>query len=196
MNTDEKKKVVTTTIIIGSFLLGSLLTNAVTDRNVSSIHPAYSQASIWSRLFGNVQQDEITEYADVIRLVLDQIEKIHELETRITVLETCGNECEKAFPPPDYDSGWLLLPKGEHLILEHNLNTMDYFVYLIHMDDESPNTFNNFGSGGAFPFEDLLGRTLSLGTMYEAEKNSIDVYRYYDGVLTDFIRVMIWKIPT
>ncbi len=104
-NTDEKQKALTVTIIIASFLLGIVVNNAFTDRNINSIHPAYSQASIRSRLFGNVQQDEITEYADVIRLVLDQVEKIHDLETRIAVLETCGSECKHSFPPPDYDSG-------------------------------------------------------------------------------------------
>ena len=196
MNTDEKQKVVTATIIIAFFLLGSLVTNAVTDKNISSIHPAYSQASIWSRLFGNVQQDEITEYADVIRLVLDQIDKIHELETRITVLETCGSECKHSFPPPDYDSGWQPISKNDHLVLEHKLDSMDYLVYVMKNDDENRNEFHNFGTGGAFIEDYLIEIQTSAGTMWKASRNSIGIYRYKDDMMSDYVRVLLWKIPT
>ncbi len=196
MKTNEKQIVVMAIVIIASFLCGSLVTATVTNKYAYPVSSAQVQASFWSRLFGRAQADEITEIADIIRLVLDQIEKIHDLETRITVLEKCGPECEHKFPPPDYDSGWHPIDQNEHLTLQHNLDTMDYFVYLMKKDEDSFTEFHNFGSGGAFPDDFLLTETsYSLGTMWKASKNSIEIYRYPDDMTSDYVRIMLWKIP-
>ena len=132
----------------------------------------------------------------MIRLVLDQIEKIHDLETRIAVLEKCGCDFECGFPTPDYDSDWQPIDNFEHLTLQHNLDTMDYLVYLMQKDDEAFTEFHNFGSGGAFPddFELTMKRGFK-GTMWTASKNSIEIYRYDNDVTSDYVRVMLWKIP-
>lgn len=195
MKTNEKQKVLIAVIIFASFICGSLVNN-IFSMNTYPVSSAYAQASIWSRLFGNAQQSEITEYADVIRLMLDQVEKIHELETRLTVLETCGPECEKGFPPPDYDSGWVDIGHNYYYTFEHNLNTMDYLVYVTKNDADSRNEFHNYAAGGeAF----VRGALLDMGTHWKASKNSIKVYRSIDDdfahLSSDYVRVILWKIP-
>ena len=196
MKTDEKQIAVVAIVFIAAFLCGSLATTTFTNKYAYPISSAQVQASFWSRLFGRAQADEITEMADVIRLVLDQIDKIHDLETRIAILEKCGPDCEYGFPLPDYDSGWHPIDNNEHLTLQHDLDTMDYFVYVTKKDEDSFTEFHNFGSGGAFPDDFLLTETsYSLGTMWTASKNSIEIYRYIDDVTSDYVRVMLWKIP-
>jgi len=196
MKTNEKQIVVTAIVIIASFLCGSLATTTFTNKYAYPVSSAQAQASFWSRLFGRAQADEITEIADIIRLVLDQIENIHDLETRITVLEKCGPECEHKFPPPDYDSGWHPIDNFEHLTLQHDLDTMDYFVYVMKKDEDAFTEFHNFGTGGAFPddFELTMKRGF-YGTMWTAAKNSIEIYRYDNDITSDYVRVMLWKIP-
>jgi hypothetical protein len=125
--------------------------------------------------------------------VLDQVEKIHELETRIALLETCGGECEKGFPSPDNDSGWQPIANFQHLVLEHNLNTMDYLVYVMKSDD-TPIEFHNFGEGGYFYMTPHLEERRS-GTMWTASLNSIEVYRYDNDIVCNYVRVLLWKIP-
>jgi len=195
MKTDEKQIAVVAIVFIAAFLCGSLATTTFTNKYAYPVSSAQAQASFWSRLFGRAQADEITEMADVIRLVLDQIENIHDLETRIAVLEKCGPECEYGFPLPDYDSGWHPIDNNEHLTLQHNLDTMDYFVYLMKKDEDSFTEFHNFGSGGAFIDDYVIDRRHSAGTMWTASTNSIDIYRYPDDVPSDYVRVMLWKIP-
>jgi hypothetical protein len=198
MNINEKQKLVTVTIIVASFLFGIAVNNAITDRSISSTHPAYSQASIWSRLFGNVQQEEISDYADVIRLVLDQVEKIHDLETRIAVLETCGSECKHNFPPPDYDSGWVDIGLNYDYPFHHNLDTMDYLVYIMNNDEEVRDQFHNYAAGGEAFVRN--GELLDMGTHWKATKNTLYVYRSIDDsrayLASDYVRVLLWKIPT
>ena len=196
MKTNEKQTAVMAIIFIAAFLCGSLATATFTNKYAYPTSSTQAQASFWSRLFGRAQADEITEMADVIRLVLDQIENIHDLETRIAVLEKCGPECEYGFPLPDYDSGWHPIDNNEHLTLQHNLNTMDYLVYVMQKDDEAFTEFHNFGSGGAFPddFELTMKRGF-YGIMWTASKNSIEVYRYDDDITSDYVRVLLWKIP-
>jgi hypothetical protein len=197
MKTNEKQIVVMAIVIIASFLCGSLATATVTNKYAYPVSSAQAQASFWSRLFGRAQADEITEIADIIRLVLDQIEKIHDLETRITVLEKCGPECEHKFPPPDYDSGWVDVGFNYWCPFEHNLNTMDYLVYIMKNDDDSRNEFHNYATGGeAFVRNNEL---LDMGTTWKASKNTIKVYRSIDdsraALNSDYVRVLLWKIP-
>jgi hypothetical protein len=196
MKTNEKQIVVTAIIIIASFLCGSLVTARFTNKYAYPVSSDQVRASLWDRLFGSTEADTITEMADVISLVLDQIEKIHDLETRITVLEKCGPECEHKFPPPDYDSGWHPIAKNEHLTLQHNLNTLDYLVYVMQKDDEAFNEFHNFGTGGAFIEDYQIDVIIDAGTMWTASQNSIEIYRYNDDSVSDYVRVLLWKIPT
>ena len=182
-------------IFIAAFLCGSLTTATFTNKYAYPTSSTQAQASFWSRLFGRAQADEITEMADVIRLVLDQIEKIHDLETRIAVLEKCGPECEYGFPLPDYDSGWHPIDNNEDLTLQHNLDTMDYLVYVMMKDEDAFTEFHNFGTGGAFLDDYMIDRQYASGTYWKASKNSIEIHRYSDDVPSDYVRVMLWKIP-
>jgi len=206
MKTNEKQIVVFAIIFIAAFICGSLVTTTFTSKNAYSIASTQAQASFWDKLFGRVQADEITEIADVIRLVLDQIDDIHDLETRIAVLEKCGPECEYGFPPPDYDSGWHpILPSSgreNDLTLHHNLNTLDYLVYVVSCEDTpsgseqfTPTEFHNFGTGGAFIEDYVIDKQISSGTYWYAAKNSITIHRYPNDTVSKYIRVMLWKIP-
>ena len=158
---------------------------------------------VWNAIFGIENEvDQISEDVNLLKMNLDLLEKIHALETRITVLETCGPECESGFPSPCYDSGWHKLTPGQNLLLLHNLNTVDYFVYFIVTEDSPldidpfvPASFHNFGTGGAFVEDYVIERSYDLGTYWKASKNSIDVYRYPDDTVCNYARVMLWKIP-
>jgi hypothetical protein len=159
---------------------------------------------VWNAIFGIEDEvDEISEDVIVIQSNLEMLERIHELEIRIAVLESCGPSCEGQFPPPDYDSGWHPLTPGNHLILTHNLNTMDYLVYYIVTEDEPgdlfpfvPTSFHNFGTGGAFVENYMLDVMTDTGTYWIGSSDTIDIFRYPDDIVCNYARVMLWKIPS
>jgi hypothetical protein len=195
MEKNTKKVIILTSIILASFVFGSFVT-AVGPEESSFLE------DVWNAIFG--LEEEVNEISDdvlVIQSNLELLERIHELEIRIAVLENCGPDSDGQFPSPSYDSGWHPLTAGEHLILPHNLDTTDYFVYFVVTEEKPsdidpfvPSTFHNFGTGGAF-IEDYADIQSDAGTYWTGTKNTIDVFRYYDDVVCNYARVLLWKIP-
>jgi hypothetical protein len=192
---DKKhKNLIILTIIIASFLFGSMVT-AVGPDNASFLE------EVWNAIFGIEENvDEITQEVNILKNNIDLLEKIHDLEIRIAILENCGPECETTFPSPSYDSGWHKLTAGQNLILIHNLNTVEYFVYFIVTEEEPtdidpfmPTSFHNFGTGGAFVEDYMIQIMSSLGTYWEASRNSIEIYRYPQDTVCNYARVMLWR---
>jgi hypothetical protein len=196
MERNTKKVVVLASIIIISFFFGSIVT-AVGPDDASFLE------ELWNAIFGIEEKvDEISADVIVIQSNLELLERIHELEIRIAVLENCGPDINGQFPSPSYDSGWHPLTVGEHLILPHNLDTTDYFVYFVVTEEEPsdidpfvPSTFHNFGTGGAFNDDWVVDIQSDLGTYWKGTKNTIDVFRYYDDTVCNYARVMLWIIP-
>lgn len=96
----------------------------------------------------------------------------------------------------------LNLGLSENLILSHNLNTIEYFVYFVVTEDEPtdldlfvPSSFHNFGTGGAFVEEYTIDHEFDLGTYWKATKNSIEIHRYPEDTVCNYARVMLWKTP-
>lgn len=181
------------TIAIIAFLAGSAFTSSIKDIRTRS-STQNTKAGLFDWLFPRPRQDVITENIDLMRLILDHIDRISELETRIAILEECGKDCTMEFPKPDYDSGWHPIDPGQHLTLQHNLNTMEYLVYVI-KNEASPTEFHNFGTGGAFIEDYMTDIKISAGTRWNAARNSITVHRYPDDSVSNYVRVMLWKIP-
>jgi hypothetical protein len=193
MDRTRKRVVILASIIIASFLFGSAVT-AVGPEETSFLE------EVWNAIFGI--EEEVSEISDdvlVIQSNLELLERIHELEIRLTVLENCGVDVNAQFPSPIYDSGWHPLTPGEHLILPHNLDTTDYFVYFLVTEEEPsdvfpfvPSTFHNFGTGGAF--WEFSGTPVDAGTYWTASSNTIDIFRHADDGVCNYARVMLWKI--
>jgi len=196
MERNTKKVVILASIILVSFIFGSIVT-AVGPDDASFLE------EVWNAIFGIEEEvDEISDDVIVLQTNLDLLERIHELETRIAILENCGPDSEAQFPSPSYDSGWHKLTTGEHLILIHNLDTLEYFVNFVVTEEEPsdidpfvPSTFHNFGTGGAFIEDYVIDIQSDLGTYWKGTKNTIDVFRYPDDVVCNYVRVMLWKIP-
>jgi hypothetical protein len=196
MEKNKKKFIVLTTIILASFLFGSIVT-AVGPEDSSFLE------EVWNAIFGIEEEvEEISDDVLVLKSNLDLLERIHDLETRIALLENGGPNGEPQFPAPSYDSGWHKLTAGQDLILIHNLDTTEYFVYFIVTEDEPtdsdpfvPTSFHNFGTGGAFVEDYVIDRMYDLGTYWEATKNSIEIYRYPQDTVCNYARVILWKIP-
>jgi hypothetical protein len=195
MDRNRKRVVILASIIIASFLFGSAVT-AVGPEETSFLE------EVWSAIFGI--EEEVSEISDdvlVIQSNLELLERIHELEIRLTVLENCGADINAQFPSPVYDSGWHPLTPGEHLILPHNLDTTDYFVYFLVTEEEPsdvfpfvPSTFHNFGTGGAFIENYVVDIMSDTGTYWMGSKNTIDIFRYPDDTVCNYARIMLWKI--
>ena len=193
-------------IIIASFLIGNIYTSAAKPGSSNLLE------DVWSYIFGIEDEVEKLSY-DVMILEsnLALLDRIHELETRITVLEKCGYEKEtNGFPQPDYDSGWLYWDRevqGTTMTINHGLNSMDYYVYLIGKYNVNggepisppitdPTHFHTWGYGGDWGYSDLTG-TFKQGIYYEAYMNSIKIIRAASDPYSDYVRVILWKItPT
>jgi hypothetical protein len=98
-------------------------------------------------------------------------------------------------PKPDYDSGWLNISRGTRITLPNPTGTTDVLVYMI-----------GKSSNGGNPYIHQIGygAELNYGSEYGCDwetltATSIQVYRRPNdpvGTSWDYVRVMIWKIPT
>jgi hypothetical protein len=195
---EKNKKTITilAAIIIASFLLGNVVTKAAVPGDSNLLE------DVWNYIFGIEEQvDELSDDVLVIETDLDLLERIHELETRITVLENCGAE-DGMFPTPYADSDWQNIPKGSYIIIAHGLGSLDYVVDLqCRYDPESGDYwpglvdphFHNWYYGGDENYNSA-GEWVKYGVWYEAYENTILVYRASDDTLSDQVRVRIWKI--
>lgn len=205
VNPMEKKTkiiVIFASLILTSFFLGS--TTAQPD-NSNLLE------DVWNAIFGI--EEEVAIISDdvlVLETNFNLLERIHELEIRLAVLENCdtngGSNSESGFPSPDYDSGWhKLTPSAsgsEDLVLIHNLDTTEYVVNFIVTDEEPgdldpfmPSSFHNFGTGGAFIEDYVVAQMIDVGTYWTATKNTFKIHRYPDDVVSFYGRVMLWKLP-
>ena len=202
MEKKTKTIVILASLILTSFFLGST-TAAPENSNLLE--------DVWDAIDGIEEEVEIiSDDVLVLETNLDLLERIHELEIRLAVLENCdtngGSNGVSRFPSPDYDSGWhKLTPSStgsEDLILVHNLDTIDYIVNFVVTDEEPgdldpfmPSSFHNFGTGGAFIEDYVIEQMTDAGTYWRASKNTIKIHRYPDDVVSVYARVMLWKLP-
>lgn len=200
MEKNMKNYTVLAALIIASFLLGNIMTTAAAPGDSNLLE------DVWNYIFG-IEEDveELSDNVLVIESNLDLLERIHELEIRIAVLENCaedyGSSSESGFPAPDYDSGWSSLTSGEDLTIVHNLGTLEYLVYFMVTEDEpadvtpfTPSSFHNFGTGGAFIEDYVIDEMYDAGTYWRATENTVVIHRYPDDVVSNYGRVMIWII--
>ena len=153
-------------------------------------------------------EGEVADISDEVTTLKEEselLERVHELEIRLAVLERCGCESDCPFPEPDYDSNWVSIEKGQGLILTHDLNTTEYFVYLIGRYDTAgdetsdfitgEDNFHTYRFGGDVYYDILYGTSRMCGIWYVASKNSIRIDRAAYDYFADYIRVRIWKLP-
>lgn len=202
MEKKTKTIVILASLILTSFFLGSMTIAAPENSNLLE--------DVWDAIFGI--EEEVETLSDDVMIIesnLVLLERIHDLEIRLAVLENCdsngGSNGESQFPSPDYDSGWhQLTPSStgsEDLILVHNFNSIEYFVNFIVTDEEPsdsdpfmPSTFHNFGTGGAFIENYMVDIMSDLGTYWTASKNSVTIHRYPDDSVCLYARIMLWKL--
>ena len=196
MDKKTRNIIILTTIILTALFIGSVLTTAAPESDSNLLE------DVWNAIFGIEDEVEvISDDVNVLKSNLDLLERIHELETRVAILENGGSSSELQFPPPTMDSGWLSLTPGEDLTIVHNLETLNYFVYFMVTEDEpsdvtpfTPSSFHNYGTGGAFIEDYTIERMYDTGTYWEATSNTIVIYRYPDDTVCNYGRVMIWVI--
>jgi hypothetical protein len=188
-------------VMVAAFLIGSLATavNSAGDENPLD--------ELWERLLG-VEGDveEISEDVAALKEEAELLERIHELEIRLAVLENCGCDSDCPFPEPDYDSNWISIEQGQSLVLTHDLNTTEYFVDLIGRYDTAEaetsdgfitgeDNFHTYELGGDWSYDPLYGTMEMRGIWYVAHENSIRIDRGAHDPFVDYIRVRIWKLP-
>ncbi len=192
-----KKGAVLAVIVISTFLFGSIVTAVPTDGNENPLD------ELWERLLGVEEEvEEITEEVDDLRTDLGLLERIHELEIRIELLETCG-ATEGTLPTPYVDSGWMDISKGDSLIFGHGLGSLDYIVHLqsrYDIEEGDPITppildqnFHNWEHGGDWTYSTIYEEVDKLGVWYEAYSNTVVVMRAADDPYSDQVRIRIWK---
>jgi len=86
---------------------------------------------------------------------------------------------------PAYDSGWRNMPEGHHIILTHNLNTTDLFVYIIGRSEHDG--INQMAYGGFSPWGDGI-------FWYELTETTIRIYREGGDESYEQIRAILWII--
>ena len=96
------------------------------------------------------------------------------------------------FRKPDYDSNWLDLNISRRRVLTHNLSTTNVFVYMVgkYSDSETPYIHQRDYGGEAHI-------ALYYGAYwYDLTETTVAVERRADDDNWNYVRVMIWKIPT
>ena len=199
-----KKKltvIIVASVMIAAFMIGSLATP------INSAEVANPLDELEERLLGlEGEVANISNEVTTLKEGSDLIERVHELEIRLAVLEKCGCELGCTFPEPDYYSNWISIEKGQSLTLTHDLDTTEYFVYLVARhdttQDETGQTFitdqDNFHTyrfGGDVNYNAAYGESNMMGVWYVASKNSIRIDRAADDYFSDYICVRIWKLP-
>jgi hypothetical protein len=119
-------------------------------------------------------------YSDIINqpLILDETDVINLIENY-------------TFGEPDFDSGWQSIEENTELILNHNVNTTDVFVYIIGKNEDLQ-THQIFYGGDKLINENF--RTLD-GIYWYSNENSIYVKRLMTDINWIMIRIVIWKLP-
>jgi hypothetical protein len=110
---------------------------------------------------------------------------IVQLNDRVDILNMTG------LGKPDFDSDWNNITAGQQITFNHNLGTTNVLVYMI----------GNDTSGTLYIHQIKYGGDTSVLTEYgarwqELTSTSITVIRAPSDPNWNYIRVMIWKIPT
>lgn len=92
---------------------------------------------------------------------------------------------------PDYDSGWSSTKSDDFIMVDHNLDTTELFVYLIGRSDDITHQVN-FGVN-----RDESGpQVRETGvTWLTVDSNRIAVFRGNADAMWKLVRVLIWKLP-
>lgn len=92
---------------------------------------------------------------------------------------------------PAYDSGWITISQNEDLVLIHNLNTTDLFVYFIGKDSTGTHQYYYGGDRKVLPDWSTDNRGLYWGW---GTNMTIQLYRLREDLHYEQVRVMIWRI--
>lgn len=88
------------------------------------------------------------------------------------------------FPAPDYESGWLMCPNNDQILVTHNLNTTDIHTFILtshYADGRTPYVFQTSRAGD-------YDRT----QIYNV--NQLVIYNVYDDI--KYFKVRVWRIGT
>jgi hypothetical protein len=186
MEKKTRNLVILATIIIASLLLGSMIIPAQPGGGDSLFD------ELLERLMG--VEDEVEELSDdvlVLETSLDLLDRIHELELRIAVLETSDCEESNGFSEPGYDSDWQTISAGSSEFITHNLGTTELFVYLVGKDNDV--TVHQDYLGMELWFEE--GPHLHGIQWATNGENEVVVSRLSDDNTWDEFRILIWELP-
>jgi len=192
-----KKGAVLAIVVISTFLFGSIVTAVPTNGGENPLD------ELWERLLGIEEEVEtISEEVDDLQTDLDLLERIHELEIRIEILENCG-ATEGVLPAPHADSGWISIEKGDSITFAHGLDSLEYIVDLqsrYDLEEGDPITppilyphFHNWEHGGDWTYSTIYETSDKIGVWYEAYGNTVVVMRAADDPYSDQVRIRIWK---
>ncbi len=105
-----------------------------------------------------------------------------------------------SFFAPDYDSGWMEILQGQILILQHNLESQELFVYVLGKLEHPTYgdiTHQDYFGGDHFVDEiELYITTNFVGVQWDTlNSNEIRLHRMTNDSLWQYIRVLIWELP-
>jgi hypothetical protein len=94
--------------------------------------------------------------------------------------------------PPAWDSGWFNISKGEEKTRTHNLGTTDVLVYMIGKEDDARPYIHQMNYGGECKEWDVW-----CGAWWrDLTTTEITVKRADGDDHWNYVRIMIWKIPS
>jgi len=93
--------------------------------------------------------------------------------------------------PPAYDSGWQNISKGADKIFTHNLGTTEVLVYMIGKYDGASPYIHQIFYGGDGNVANVYGTYWK-----DLTTTTIRVHRTEQDNDWNYVRVIIWKIPT
>ena len=115
-------------------------------------------------------------------------ERTNELETQLIILNATK------LGKPGYDSGWYYSPSGSdwYHVFTHGLGTTNVLVYLIGLDSSTGLIHQHYYGG-------VGGNSLMWWGgvwWHDLTSYTITVSKYADDSEWDYVRVIMWKIPS
>ena len=117
--------------------------------------------------------------------IMNLEEKVVELENKVTILNATK------LGEPDYDSGWVSLPKGDKMFT-HNLGTTNVLVYVIGNYPIASPYIHQMDYGGEITHS---GLNHYGAYWHELTTTTITVHRHGQDGNWEYGRVMLWKLP-
>lgn len=172
----KKQLLIIISVAVASFLIGTMFSTNYLAMGGGKPNP------IWEAIYDLQARVNI-----LTNTVTEQQAQISELQSQIDILNATK------LGTPDYDSGWILMTRGEVITLNHNLGTTELLVYFVGKYD-ADGTIHQWMYGGGY--DDNQG-----AVWFGLTNNQIKIERFIGDVRVpegqwSQGRVMLWKIPT